>query len=453
MFRSTGRAKASRRGPLQWALLWLALALPGAPAAGAGADSVAGEILVQLREGSALSPLLAKHRLTLMARFGQREIYRLKVIGRDKVKDKLEALRLEPAVRSVEENASYKLIDFVKSRSWAIGEADATVGTQWAAQAVHLAPAHRISTGRGVRVAVLDTGVDRHHPALAGKLLPGFDFVDWDHDPAEVAAAGSPAYGHGTHVAGLVAQVAPGARIMPLRVLDAQGQGNAWVLAEAMLHAVDPDGNPHTDDGAHVISLSLSTTGKTELFKKVLKLVSCGDKAKVQSDTPRPIVINPNDDDDLPLTLSEKARCSGFGGAVVVIAAGNHGSDKIHAYPAAEVSESLISVGASTRQGWLARFSNHGWVKLAAPGAEIVSAVPGGGFASWSGTSMAAPFVAGAAALLRSREPGLKSERVVKRLEETGSKLCGTGMRQLDVLASLTRQRVNDRPDCGRRPD
>ena len=63
-------------------------------------------------------------------------------------------------------------------------------------------------------------------------------------------------FGHGTHVAGLVALTAPDAKIVPYRVLDENGEGNVWVLAEALLRAIDPDGNPAKDDGAHVINIS-----------------------------------------------------------------------------------------------------------------------------------------------------------------------------------------------------
>jgi subtilisin family serine protease len=127
-------------------------------------------------------------------------------------------------------------------------------------------------------VAVLDTGVDRSHPALAGRLLPGHDFVDGDTDPVgRPARRAIGAWGHGTHVAGLVALAAPGAAILPLRVLDERGEGNLWVLAEALLHAVDPDGNPFTRDGARVINLSLGTLQRTDLLDVVTRLVQCDD--------------------------------------------------------------------------------------------------------------------------------------------------------------------------------
>lgn len=427
-----------------WVAALLALGLGQGTAAAATAN-VDDEIIVQLREGSQIAPLLVKHQLSLTGRFGQRQIYRLKIVGQAKVKDKIEALRREWVVRSVEQNATYKVVEPGRNVPWAIGDPLGAPRGQWAAQAIRLPEAHRVSTGRGIRVAVLDTGVDRQHPALAGRLLPGFDFVDWDPDPSEVPSADGHAFGHGTHVAGLVAMVAPGARIMPLRVLDEQGYGNVWVLAEAMLHAVDPDGDPSTDDGAHVINLSLSSLAKTDLFKTVAGLVSCKKGSLRSNDTLRD---EDDDDDDEAVTFSDKVRCSGFGGAVVVAAAGNRGSDKLREYPAAEASSALLSIGASDSDGWLAGFSNYGWVKLAAPGAYITSSVPGGGYGTWSGTSMAAPLVSGAAALVRSNGRDLKSDKVVKRLKDMGRKICGTSMRQLDVMAALTEERSDDKIDC-----
>ena len=272
---------------------------------------------------------------------------------------------------------------------WAIGNPQA-YAAQWAPAALRLAEAHRLSTGAGVRVAVLDTGVDRDHPALAGRLLPGFDFVDYDDDPSEEGSEADVAFGHGTHVAGLVALVAPDAMIMPLRVLDADGQGNAWVLAEALLYAVDPDGDPTTDDGAHVINLSLGTTTRTRIFDAVVELATCS-------------AVFDNDLAD-PGYDADAERCSQMRGVVIVAAAGNDGSNAVREYPAAETStHGLAAVGASAANARRASFSNYGsWVRFAAPGDGITSSVPGGGYGTWSGTSMAAPLFAGTAALLRA---------------------------------------------------
>jgi subtilisin family serine protease len=417
-----------------------ALFVLGANATSLAAGAVDGEIIVRLRDQADIAPLLVKYQLSLIGRLGSRPIYRLKVIGNAKVDDKINALHHESDVQSAEPNVSYGVIAPVKNVAWAIGDPQ-PFAAQWAGAAIRLDEAHRISTGAGVRVAVLDTGVDRQHPALAGRLLPGYDFVDGDSDPSEVGSAANPYYGHGTHVAGLVALVAPDARIMPVRILDADGVGNAWVLAEAMLYAVDPDGNPDTDDGAHVINLSLSSLTKTDLFATVAKLVSCKSGSAGGSGTA------------VAGSLGDKARCTGFGGAVVVAAAGNNASDQ-QEYPAAESSTAMLSVAASNSSGWLAGFSNRGgWIELAAPGEGITSTVPGGGYATWSGTSMAAPLASGAAALVRATDWNLQADQLLQRLRDTGDRVCGTGMKGLDVATALIKVHGDDKRDCKTPPN
>jgi subtilisin family serine protease len=416
--------------------VWIAAVLTGwswqAPALAAGGD-VDGEIIVMLQPQQEIAPLLIKHQLSLIGRFGSRPIYRLKVIGDAKVKEKIEALRRESVVRSAEPNVKHETPEPLKNVPWTIGGPEA-YADQWAPRALNLAQAHGVSSGAGVRIAVLDTGVDASHPALAGRVLPGFDFVDFDTDPSESGSPQNRAFGHGTHVAGLLAMVAPDARILPLRILDSDGVGSLWVLAEAMLHAVDPDGNPATDDGAHVINLSLGTLAKTDLFKTVSRLVTCRKGGWATIDTNGGV-----DGNDKEASAGDKARCAGFGGAVVIAAAGNQASDKIRVYPASEASDGLLSVAASNSDGGLAAFSNFGWVKVAAPGEGITSALPGGGYATWSGTSMSSALAAGVAALVRAADPALPVDKVIKRLQDKSSRLCGTKMRQVDAAAALER--------------
>ncbi|PYT02912.1 MAG: hypothetical protein DMF65_05345, partial [Acidobacteria bacterium] len=121
-------------------------------------------------------------------------------------------------------------------------------------------------------------------------------------------------YGHGTVVAGLVALAAPEAKIMPLRVLDPQGVGNNWVLMEAIAYALDPDGDPSTDDGADVINMSLATVHQSDILRQFVG-EACDDK-KIENEDPNPITPPAHP-------------------VVVVVAAGNNASD-LKMYPAAE---------------------------------------------------------------------------------------------------------------------
>lgn len=410
------------------ALLAVVLLALGAAGRALAADpTVPREVLVQLRSTAALPPLLAKYQLTTVSSFGARPIYRLRVVGPASVADTVTGLLTELDVLNAEPNVVHQTPEARKNHAWAIGSPD-DYQAQWAPAALHLAEAHTLATGAGVRVAVLDTGVDRSHPALAGRLRRGFDFVDFDNDPSEEGSIADEGFGHGTHVAGLIALVAPGAKIVPLRVLDRAGMGNAWVIAEAMLYAVDPDGDPQTNDGAKVINLSLGSTSRTRLFDAIAKLTACR----------IPAVPKPTEDYSDPGYDGDKARCNRFSGAVVVAAAGNGASRKQRQYPAAEGAYGLLAVAASNADARLADFSNFGnWIDIAAPGDGITSAVPGGGYAVWSGTSMAAPMAAGTAALLRQWRPGLTPVDIVRRLEDTSGMLCGTQLRIVDAAAAL----------------
>jgi thermitase len=252
---------------------------------------------------------------------------------------------------------------------------------QYATVTLGLSAAHLRSTGGGVVVAVLDTGVDASHELLSGRLLPGWDFVDGDADPGDDSPGqdldGDGQFdemaGHGTFVSGLVTLVAPDARILPIRVLDSEGRGESWRLARGVWYAID--------QGVEVINLSLGSTEDSDVVEEAL------------------------------LEASSL-------GITVVAAAGNCDRSEPKEFPAMTENE-VIGVAAVDDLDGRAGFSNfHSTLELAAPAASafdfmgnpllersIISSFPGGTYGVWEGTSMGTAFVSGSAALIRSQHP------------------------------------------------
>lgn len=433
-----GRQLRSLLGPGLTALSCAAAFGPAAAQQAPRPDrTVPQELLMQLKEGQSATAVAQTHQLTLRSQFGSRPIWRARVAPGDKVGAVVRELGADTRVQYAEPHVEHQTPESRHSVVWAIGGSRDAWAEQWAPQAMRLPVAHRRATGRGVTIAFLDTGADLQHSALVDRWrldgrgqVMGRDFVDGDAHPQEEGGTADPGYGHGTHVAGLLALAAPDARLMPARVLTPQGLGNVWVLAEALMWAVDPDGNPATDDGADVVNLSLGTTRQTHFLDQVIGLITCSD----------------DDDDDGsgagsgwgdPGFEQDKARCDNQGGTVVISAAGNDGGTG-RIYPAAEQAEGALAVTASTADHRLADFANRGsWVQLTAPGDPIISSVPGDQWAVWGGTSMAAPLVSGVAALLREANPDWKAVDITKRIQDRSARSCDSKIRRVDAAAAV----------------
>ena len=254
---------------------------------------------------------------------------------------------------------------------------------QWDLPNIRTAQAWTRSSGAGVTVAVVDSGVDADHPDLAANVLPGLDLITGS------TGRGIDPHGHGTHVAGTIAAVtgndtgisgvAPHAKILPVRVLAADGVGSMGVAAQGIVWAAD--------NGAQVINLSMGATAQVAAVTNAIGY----------------------------------ARSKGV---VVVAAVGNSrmaGSPTN--FPAAD--EGVIGVAATDPAGTYAGYSNAGgYVDLAAPGSGIVSTYPtalGHPYVGMNGTSMAAPHVAAVAALLKSYDAGLTPDQVEAALTRSAA--------------------------------
>ncbi len=309
-------------------------------------------------------------------------------------------------------NYGYGLVDAAAAVADAVGETPFPNvpdlgGTSWGLDAINAPEVWaQGDTGQDVIVAVVDTGVDYNHPDLSNNIwvnsneiagdgvdndgngyvddIRGWDFVDGDNSPMDLES-------HGTHVAGIIAAedngsgitgVAPNARIVPIRVLDADGYGNDTDIAAGIRYAVD--------NGANVINLSLG-----------------GD---FSSDAE-----------------SEAVQYAAEHGVVVVMAAGNErdlGASQ-PSFPGRLADRWGIAVGAVDSNKVVAYFSNPAGTTpldyVVAPGVDILSTTPNNTYQSFSGTSMATPYVAGVAALILSANPNLTPAQVEQIVTETAN--------------------------------
>ncbi|MFE0253750.1 type VII secretion-associated serine protease mycosin [Streptomyces sp. NPDC059010] len=295
-------------------------------------------------------------------------------------------------------------------------------GRPWALQRVMLDELWKQSMGEGVRVAVIDTGVDVKNPQLtpAVDVKSGRNFLppNLKDDNGNKIERGSEngttdMVGHGTKVAGIIAArpakgtgfvgLAPKATIIPIQQNDAEGHGDTTSLARAINYAAN-------EAKAKVINISQDTANAVKPSSK----------------------------------LEQAVKNALAKGIVIVASAGNDGlgGNLKKTYPASY--DGVLAVAAADRNNERAYFSQSGeFVDVAAPGVDMVSTVPIGGHCSDNGTSFSAPYVAGVAALIKAKHPTWTQEQITAQIMQTAERsipghdrLVGWGV--VDPVRALT---------------
>ena len=367
---------------------------------------VEGEVLVRYHKDLAENDedaFLQRHALTRLRRHERIRVDHVRLAEGKDVAGTIDRLRDDPDVLYVEPNFVLQpctVPDDLSSKQWYLGN-DGSYGTA----GVDIGAREAWDTTKGssdIVVAVVDTGVDWDHPDLAANIwvnhdevagngvdddgngyrddVRGWDFYSGDSDPDDWDS-------HGTHVAGTIGAVGNNGtgvvgvnwdvRIMPLRFMGG-GSGSLSDAAAAIEYAVD--------NGAHVINASFGSYGYS-------------------------------------YTLRDAIAEASDAGVLFVAAAGNEDNDNdgYPFYPAGYDLPNVVSVAASNSSDRITSFSNYGdqTVHVAAPGEDIYSTYAGGGYGWMSGTSMASPVVAGAAALALSADPTMAPADLKQLIMET----------------------------------
>ena len=354
------------------------------PAAG---EVVPGEVIVKWRDASAGDAAAEAHGLSVLAELGEPEAALPEVVSTEgrPVADVVAELRADPAVEYAEPNYVVELA--TDEVTIAVAVNDPKTGPQYSLDRMRVRDAWAFSTGRARTVAVLDTGVEFGHPDLAGRTVPGHDFVSNDGDASDDN-------GHGTWVSGIIAANANDGigiagiswqdRIMPVKIMSANGTGDTSDLTAGIVWA--------TDQGANVINMSVGGFPYSQF-------------------------------------VHDAVRYAWNHGVVLVGAAGNNAVSGPF-YPASYPE--VISVSATQVDDEFTHWSNYGAdVDVSAPGASILTTncaackpieqdLSGDHRYTYiSGTSFAAPNVSGVVALILARYPTMSNGEIVNRLKTT----------------------------------
>jgi subtilisin family serine protease len=360
----------------RWSLC-CAIALFGLTGSIAGkADIVRGHILVRIGGGEDVNDLSDDYGSSVDAAITGQRIYALHTPdGTDEVTF-AEQLSGDPRVVYAVPDTTINLPDVHGTQFHLAFDAGPDPGdyvNQHAFQQIHIGSALTKTTGTGVIVAVLDTGASYDHPALAGHYIAGYNAIQPQNSPDDVAdGLLNAAVGHGTMIAGIIVQVAPAAQILPVRVLDGDGNGTVLNVISGLDYAVN--------HGARIINMSFGATESS------------------------------------PALADALARTHDTG-VLLIASAGNDGANQVN-YPAAY--RGVVAVTAIEETKHKSAYANFGpQIAVVAPGTGIRSTYIDQGYATWSGTSFSAPFVSAEAALVLSLRLDGESDDIKERVRET----------------------------------
>lgn len=292
--------------------------------------------------------------------------------------------------------------------------ADSISGTPWSLQRLVFDQIWEDTKGKGVEIAVIDSGTDNQHPQLRSAVAKGGDVINKKGDGTSDAA------GHGTKVGGIIAArptsgtgfvgIAPEATVIPVRQNDNENKGTVGSMVRAIDYAIAK--------GVDIINISQGTSRQ----------------------------LDPGS--DLHLAIEEAQRKN----ILVIASAGNDGASGVKQdnFPAS--IPGVLGVAASDRNNERASFSQSGKaVDIAAPGVDMVSTVPGDGHCVDNGTSFAAPYVTGVAALVRAKYPKWSYKEVSWHLQQTADRVSpgrddNIGWGVVDPMAALS---GNSQPPAG----
>lgn len=369
----------------------IALTVSSAAALAGGEPFVPEQAIVALRPPFSIADFNTRYLTSTLGQIEGRPIFLVTVPAGQEEEQFVQQIRLDPDVAAADVNffaedvnpeGSTQSFFLSLDEPGYIGDPNFTLIGAPAAQT--------IGTGTGATVAVVDTGVDASHPRLAGRIAPGgFDFFSNDANPADVGdgidnnnnGAIDEFVGHGTLVAGIAARVAPGAMILPIRVMGTDGECTTFLLSQGIFHAIDLQ--------ARVINVSIGVSA-----------------------------------DPFPLRFAAAEAASRA--IVLVAAAGNDDRTDPPRSPAALVLDGVLGVTATNSVDIRAPFANFGaWVSLSAPGVAVAGPVPGGGYGSATGSSFSAPLVSGAAAIVRSICPGATTSQIREVVRNSATSIDG----------------------------